>query len=308
MTMPMPLRTVPYLGLAEFKAMPTWVDLDDLIPGGSASQNDAELNNVLIRASAWADNYCKQPIKASYQVENTTARVDKWGRIFIHPKFNPVRSIAAVSYGVSLGSMTQVPAAGLDGDQAWVEDEKGVIIVLSGINGAWAGRLQFGPAPAYSTEVYVQFEYVAGYGNGVLVADTASGATTLQLDDVTGFQAASTTLAGTAYNASVARIWEPGEEEAVTVQSVNASASTLTLTSSTLNSHTAGVQVSEIPPEVRNAVGQYALGLLLRDEAEDDMPFPGSIGPAVRRSTKRGYAGGLINEAECALAPYRRVR
>ena len=47
----------------------------------------------------------------------------------------------------------------------------------------------------------------------------------------------------------------------------------------------------------------------MRDNTSaDEMPFPGSPGPVARRSGSRGVAGGLIDEAERLLMPYRRVR
>jgi hypothetical protein len=191
----------------------------------------------------------------------------------------------------------------------WVEDARGLVISLMPANGVVLGSLQFGSVPSPTTEIYVTIAYVAGYGNTFLTAPATAGATTLTVDDPTGFVPPQTSVFGTQIGASVARIWEPGSEEAVKVsQSYVTGANPLVLASTLANAHNTGVQVSEFPPEVRQAVISYAIALLLREDAGEDMPFPGSPGPAARRSSKGGKGGGLISEAEKMLEPYRRVR
>lgn len=318
MTMPSlePLLTVPYVSLAEFSASPTWLDLDDLIENGTASQQSGELFNQLLKASAWADNYIRQPFRAHYVVEDLQCRVDSRGRIYIHPKHKPIRQVVAVSYGADPTMMQAITSFGsTNGTSVWVEDQNGVIIALGGLNGAWANSLQLGPAAVPYQSVYVQVEYIAGYGHGVLQATAAAGVNSLGLDTVLGFQAPTTSFAGTSYGASVARIWDPlnpntdtGPEEAITVSAVNAGSNSLTFSSNLLYAHAAGCQVSELPAEVKSAVTSYACGLLLRNDASEDMPWPGSQGPSANRADSRGVAGGLINEAELLLNPYRRIR
>jgi hypothetical protein len=299
------LLTVPYVGLLEFQASPTWLDLQDLVQGGDETQQNAEIYNQLLKASAWADNFCSQPLRAHTATEQGRARVDRRGRMWLHPHNNPVRSITGLAYGTDLEDMTIVS----DFSQAWVEDQRGIIIALTSYTGSWAGSLQFGSVPTSGSECYVQYQYVAGYGNAVLTSNTNSGVIDLPVDNPAGFLPASTTLFGTAFGASVARIWEPAAEEAISISSgYNVGTSPLMLSSATLNAHTAGVQISEFPPEIRQAVTQYACGLMLREDTSNDMPFPGSPGPTARQSETRGVAGGLISEAERMLMPYRRVR
>jgi hypothetical protein len=298
-----PLLTVPYISVAEFLASPTWLDLNDLIEDGSAAQQTAEQYNQILKASAWADNYIRQPLRAHYQVDNLQCRVDKLGRIFIHPHHLPVRQVVAVSYGSDLNNMTQ---ATIGPSTAWVEDSRGIIIALSGINGAWASTLQFGSAPSPSTQVYVQVEYIAGYGHGIITANSLAGATSLSVDSTLGFQKPATSLAGNSYGGSVARIWEPALEEAGAVQGISGGA--LTFSAPLANAHSVGINVSELPAEVKQAVTQYAAGLLLRENATNALPFPGAPGPTTMRDGGGGVAGGLINEAEMCLSKYRRVR
>jgi hypothetical protein len=308
MTTPLtePLLTVPYVGLAEFKAAPTWLDLQDLVENGDSTQQDAELYNQLLKASAWASNFCAQPLHAHVAYENATARVDRWGRMWIHPHNNPVRSITGLAYGTDFQNLTQVSNLS---EQAWVEDQRGLVISMVPMNGAFLGSLQFGVMARPESRVYVEYEYVAGYANTYLTSAATEGQSQLTVADPTGFVAPFTTAWGTSVGASVARIWDPAEEEAVTIgASYTAGDNPLVLASSLASNHGIGVQVSEFPADVRQAVVAYACGLLLREDVTDDAPFPGSPGPTARRSGSRGVAGGLIEEAERCLMPYRRTR
>lgn len=299
-----PLLTVPFVGVLEFRAAPTWLDTEDLIQAGTGPQQDAELYNVLLRASAWANNCVRQPLQGHTAHDFTEARVDRRGRIFLHPKNTPIRSVTGFAYGSDPQNLTELT----DLSTVWIEDQRGILVADDVLNARWAGSLQFGTLPTTDRSVYVYYEYVAGYGNGQLVTTANSGSGALALDNALGFQGPSTSPLSTSYGASVARIWDPALEEAVTVSSV--STNTLNLSGTTTNSHTGGtgVQVSEMPAEVRQAVICYAVGLLLRDNVSTSSPWGGSPGPTARRAGSGGRAGGLINEAESYLAPYRRVR
>lgn len=300
------LLTVPYVGLTEFKTAPTWLDLQDLVPGGDQAQNDAELYNQLLKASAWADNFCAMPLRAHVVTEQVRSRVDRRGRLMLHPAENPVRSITGLAYGPDPTDMQVITNLS---SQVWVEDQRGIVIALTGINAQFAGTLQFGGAPISGNEVYVQYQYIAGWANTYLTAATSTSSPDMTVADPTGFVPPSATLFSTSFGGSVARIWDPAQEEAVTIApSYVQGANPLVATANLQFVHEPGVQVSEFPPEVRQSVIQYAIGLLLRDETGDDLPYPGSPGPVARRSGSRGVAGGLIDEAERMLMPYRRVR
>lgn len=302
-----PLLTVPYVGVAEFRAAPTWLDTQDLVENGDSIQQDSELYNQLLKASAWAWNFCDQPLHAHSAYEQTRARVDRFGRMWIHPHNSPVRSITGIAYGPDPAlPLTQVANLA---QNAWVEDQRGLIISLVPMGGTFLGQFQFGPAAPPHSQVFVQFQYVAGYANTYLTAPAAQGASQLTVADPTGFTPPSTTLWNTPFGGSIARIWDPAAEEAVSVASnYTIGANPVLLSSGLANAHAANIQVSEFPSEIRQAVISYATGLMLRTDVTDDPPFPGSPGPTARRSGSRGIAGGLIEEAERMLMKYRRTR
>ena len=90
------MATVPYVSTAAFTAHPTYLDLDDLRSGAiSAADQTAELNNLLLMASQWADNRCDQPLRAHTKVQNCRARIDRNGNLKVHPDHTPVRAVGS---------------------------------------------------------------------------------------------------------------------------------------------------------------------------------------------------------------------
>ena len=301
----------PYVTVAEFKAAPTWLDVDNLIEGGVQSQQDAELFNALIRASAWADNFVGQRLGAHTVNEQFRSRVDRNGRIIIHPSNVPVRQVTALAFGADFQNLEVLT----DFTQVWIEDAKGIIVSAIPWRGSWSGSLEFGMVPCDGSEVYVQIQYVAGYASTVLGASVSPGGTSVTVADPTGFQAPATTPYGLSVTlpGSTARIWDPDNEEAVTVSAI--AGNTLTLSGSLINSHTIGsgpagqVGISEFPPEIHQAVIAMAVALMMREDVSGEDPFGATpYGPATRRSAGGGTAGGLLDNAYELLEPYRRVR
>src|ERR1700753_3816329 len=91
----------PYVTPAMFRAYPTWMDLDNLLPGGAdALQNDV-LADALLSASDWAvGEVGTMPLHGHFvQGENTRSRAKANGRIYIQPEHIPLRAITALSWG-----------------------------------------------------------------------------------------------------------------------------------------------------------------------------------------------------------------
>lgn len=299
------LLTVPYVTVAEFRAAPTWLDTDDLIPAGTTTQQDAELYNVLLRASEWADNWCGQRLSAHTAYEQTRATVDRWGRIILHPSNVPVRQVVGVAYGTDFQNLTTLT----DLTQTWVEDARGIVVSSIPWRGSFSGTLEFGNVGPGGTELYVAYQYVAGWANTTLTANASQGGSSITVADATGIQPQSTIQFGT-LPGSTLRIWDPAKEEAVTVgASYTAGATTVPLSSTLINAHSIGAGVSELPADVHQAVIELSVALLMRENVTDDEPFAGTpYGPTTRSSERGGAAGGLVDHARELLEPYRRVR
>ena len=312
--------TVPYVSVAEFRATPTWLDTADLIESGSGPQQDAELFNVLLRASAWADSFCGQQLGAHSEVDQLRVRVDRNGLAYIHPANYPVRQVTGLAFGSDFQNLTALT----DLTQVWVEDQQGIVVSMLPLKGSFAGTLQFGTIPQSSTYMFVQVSYVAGYVSTTLSATAAAGSSSISVVNPTGISAPpSSGVLGITLPGTTLRIWDPlnpavptGGEEAVKVAAgYSNGSSTVNLVSPTANLHTVGtgpggqVQVSEMPATVHQAVVDMAVALMLREDTAGDEPFAGeTFGPAAKRSKHGGQSAGLLDHAYELLEPFRRRR
>lgn len=296
------MPSIPYVSAAAFKAHPTYLDLDDLRSGSyEDADQTAELVNILLMASDWADNRAAQNLGAHVVVQNCRARFDRYGNLKIHADNTPVLSVLTVGYGWSPTALTTVSAA-----SAWVEDGRQIVIPLGGGGGAWSGSLQFG-SPTSGGEVFVQLTYIAGWVASQLSAAADSGATTLTVADPTGI------APGTSY-----RIWEPGSEEDVTVSTswtppptpaVPVVPTAVTLAAPTLYAHSAAHDFSAMPSDMRLAVTNYAVSTLMRPDTAREDAYPDTqLSSGTRQNDPRQDGSGLVLEAERILTRYQRVR
>lgn len=285
---------LPYVTPAMFRAHPTFLDLNNLRSGDSVlADQDAELNNVLVMASQWADSKIDQQLGAHVNTDSDELRMDKRGRLRIHASDNPVRALTSIAYGPSINSMTTVT------NPTYRIEDEGRLIVVEVIGGqwAWSGPLQFGPV-GYGVDLYVDTTYVAGYAHTTAVGASTSGATSITVADATGI-----------YPGDTLRIWEPGAEEAVTVASTyTAGSTTVTLAGATTKNHADGAVVSAIPPDALLAVVNYAVASLMRPDTAAEDAFPDAPPSSTRSADSRKDGSGLVAEAERLLRPYRRVR
>jgi hypothetical protein len=252
-----------YLTVPEFRNMATFLELDNLVTGGSAGQNTAELANELRRASAWADRYVKNgeggpTLGARLRTEQLRGRVDRDGMITLRPRGTsggiPVRTVTGFSYGVTTTTLTALT----DLSGVWI-DGSAVSVPLGSYSGAWTGSLNIG-RPSVGGEFFVALSYVSGWPNTILTANTLASATSLTVQDATGIRAG-----------DVLDLIDPGDptspdtsSEQVTVASV--SSNTLTLTAGLVNAHTAAseIGVSALPPDAKKAVSFVARSFLSR--------------------------------------------
>lgn len=301
--MPEPLLTSPHVTVPEFLAAPTWLDNQDLIPGGTTNQQADELYNVLLRASGWANRIAEQPLQAHPVIWQDRVPVDRWGNIYIVPPHSPVRQVNAVAYGSNFQNLSLI--SNLQA-QLWVEDQKTIIVSQVPNGGAYLGSLQFGGTRPGADSVYVQYSYVAGYCSTTLTAAANSGTSSLTVADPTGLQPPVTGgLLGT-IPGSVARIWDPAYEEAVQVATGWTGTNPVQLASALQSTHAIGAGVSELPPEVHQAVYELVIALLMREDVSDEEPYAGSpFGPSMRESRSGGKAGGLVDHAREILLRYR---
>lgn len=293
--------TLPYVTTASFKAYPTFLDVMNLRSGDiSASDQDGELFNILLKSSSWVDGYTEMgtpggTLTAHVRSENARLRVARDGRISYHPDHNPVTALNTLATGQSPNSLVPVT----DLSNMWIEDNRQIVGYPGGQSSPGFAMLQFGNASTVA-ELFTTWNYTAGYANTLLAAAATQGATSIQVQDATGI------VAGT-----VLRIWDPGSEEAITVAgSYTAGSTTLPLTAGLKNGHTNAVAtgVSGLPSDAHLATILYAAALLQRPDSEDEDTFPATQAKPNARIGKNTDGSGFVMEAQHLLEPYRRIR
>jgi len=290
----------PYVSAAAFQAHPTYLDLDDLrYNDPSAADQTAQLTDLLLMSSAWADGHCEQPLAAHQVVQTRRERMRQDGTVRIHADNNPVQAVSSFAYGFTPTALTT-----LTNPSVWIEDERNLIVTV-GAASPWTGSLQFGTAGA-GRLVYTQTVYTAGFVATVLAASASAGATEIQVTDPTCI------AAGGTY-----RIWEPGFEESVTVSSLYTppavtaplTPTTVPLAAPTTKAHTAGHDFSNMEADTRLAVINYTVSQLMRPDTAAEDAYPDTkLNSGTRQSDPRKDASGLVAEAERLLNRFKRVR
>jgi len=285
------MLTAPYVLPAEFRAHPTFLNTDNLRTDAMAPEaQTAELNNVLLMASVWADEVCNQPLGAHQVVQSQRAGCRE-GNLQLFADHGPVLSVSSVAVGQTPTSLT--PVSDLSG--LWVQAERLVLVPFGG------ALSRLGPG----SKLFARWTYIAGHVATALTEDADVGATSLTVEDPTGI------LPESSY-----RLWEPGAEEAVTVAAsfvppaVTAPPTPVAvpLAAPTRFAHTEGASWSGMPADARLAITNYAVSLLLRPDTTAEDEFPDGATSTTRSEDSRPTGMGLVKEARRMLASHARVR
>ena len=234
-----PFNENPYVTLAEYKAAPTAIDYDNLVVGGNAAAQDAELGNAILRASSFMNEYLNQNLNATTQVENQRTRMTSQGFIALHPNNNPVISLQSFSYGTDPNGLTALS----DCSKAWFEDQQ-IIIPLSQLSTTYSsqGPLSFGVASAPRQPIFVTYQYTSGYVNNLIASATAA-ATTMTVQTADGI------VPGMRM-----RIYDGALSETVQVAtSYTYGSTTVPLASALAYSHVSGVSFGNLPQTIKEA-------------------------------------------------------
>jgi len=233
-----PFSENPYITVAEYKAAPTAIDYDNLVVGGNSAAQDAELANVILRASSFMDEYLNQNLNASTQVENQRTRMTSQGFLALHPNNNPVISLQSLSYGTDPNNLIALT----DPSKSWFEDQQ-IIVPLSQLSNTYSsqGPLAFS---AYSPRqpIFVTFQYTSGYVNNLIASATATQ-TSMTVQTATGI-----------VPGMKLRIYDGANSETVTVSTSYTYGSTTVLLASALAySHASGVAFGNLPQTIKEA-------------------------------------------------------
>lgn len=284
--------STPYLTLAEYKNAPTAIDFDNLVWNSQDPDvQDAELANVIARASSWCDTECNQVLAATTETENMRTRITQDGTLRVHPRYNPIIALLAFSYG---NPTTQMNPA--EPSLAWIEDSQIVIPAGNlGFNYTYQGPLQFGLPATPRSEMFVNLTYVAGYANTTIVSASA-GNTTFVVSDPTGIIAGMTL-----------QIYDGFSSELITVASNHTYGSaTVALASPLLYNHASGVSVSALPPAIKQAAILVTTAML--KVRGDNSMVMGVASRPTGGTANQGNISAEIAEAKDLLRPYHRTR
>ena len=286
------LMTIPYLTLEEYKSAPTAIDLDNLVFNSQDPEvQDAELHNVITRASSWIDTYCNQVIGATLETEQQRSRVSTDGSIRFHPRFSPVVALTDFNYGYP----TNMASLG-DCSIAWIEDQE--IIIPNAQLGSWTsqGPLSFG---SYNggpgNQMFLKYTYVAGYTNTVIVTAVA-GASSLTVEDGTGITVG-----------QMLTIYDGMNTEHVTVANTYVFGSTtVPLVRVLVSDHLPGTSISALPPAIKEAAILITTAFLkVRGDSSMTMQVTTLPGTQMPGADKFGDELALASRL---LSSYRRIR
>lgn len=173
----------PYITPEEYKNAPTSIDYDNLVVGGNAQAQDAELHNVILRASSYMNEYFNANLNATQYIETQRTRfTSNTGFIALHPNNSPIISLTNFQYGTNPNNLVTLGDCSI----SWFEEQQ-IIIPLSNIASAYSsqGPLQFGGYGLPRQQVYCKYTYVAGYVNNPILT-AVQGDSELVVTNATG--------------------------------------------------------------------------------------------------------------------------
>jgi hypothetical protein len=279
----------PYITIAEYKNAPTSLDYNNLVVGGNANAQDAELSRVILRATSYLNEYLNQDLHANPVTETQRVRMSNEGYIFLHPNKNPIISLSAFQWGSSPTNLQTLN----DPSQCWFESQQ-ICIPLSQINTTYtsSGPLAFG---SYGPRIplFTKYTYIAGYVN-----TTCNG--TLGVSSLTVFNP-SGILPGETY-----RIIDGANAESVTVASnYTYGSTTVPLTAPLAHSHV-GAGFSNMPFAIKQAT-ILMTSAFIKQRGDASMTMNLTTQPTANIGNNQRYAGE-IKLALDMVNLYRRIR
>lgn len=306
----------PYVTPEILTTAPTGISWSTIPPGTGTTpaQRYAEQSNLCARATAQADSYCNQTLRATLNTEvfrgpnfrSVVLNGSKNGRVVLQRW--PVLSVTNVQVApdaIFPRQWTVLPAGyyepefppiGIYGSSAPAGDAEGgqAIILAPGYLNWSLGRQGW----------IIQVTYYNGWPHCGLTAAATAGDSVIVVDDCTGW-ALETPFSDV--TGAVGTVYDSGQQEAVTATATSATSGpgTITLAAPLTFSHAAGTVVSTLPQSVMWAVVLFATSMALTRGATATtvQSIPGgssSTGGSSKPST-------ITEQAQSLLAPFRRV-
>ncbi|MFD2421669.1 hypothetical protein [Amycolatopsis pigmentata] len=205
-----PFLTGSYITCEEYRAAPTALNTNNLVPGGTQTDQDNELAGIIARASRWIDNVARQPLYATQGAQNERVRIDDQGYLVLKAHQDRVKSVDALSYGATFQSMTAISTP-IPASQYFIEENR-ILFSMLGSGVQWTGSLAFIAQPR-SGQALVSWTYTAGWATTRLASAAAQGASSITVETASGIQPGmlARIVAGDAQvNVQVASTYTPG--------------------------------------------------------------------------------------------------
>lgn len=279
-----------YLTPAEYQAAPTATDISNLVYGGSAAAQAAELVNVIARASAWIDTTCRQPLIAASHIEFLRTRVQRDGFLSLHPARSPLNQLVAVAVGTTAANLTAIS----DLTGAFI-DQQQWIVPSNVLNVGWPYTLG---SAGRTGQILAKLTSVSGWPNTTIVSGGNAGSTALTVLSGAGF----TPAVGSEVAEQTITIYDADHTEIITVSAVNGNVLTC---SALVYAHAAGVAISGMPADVKQ-VAIDATTAFIRSRSTDAVTMDQTTPGAPTGVDPVGAA--MLGRAARMLLDYGRVR
>lgn len=276
-------------------------------PEATDAEKLAEQTNICLRASATADAYCNQTLRATINTEdvegpNFRMTIKPNGVARVMPSEWPVLGITKIQYSYAASfprSFTTLPTNQYDISQR--------LSGASGIGpamGQGVGPSEIEIAPGYVSwdagrdGYLVRLTYTSGWPHAGITTNASAHATSIVVDDCTGFAVGGLATVATIYDGSAT------ETVSVTAASTTYGPGTLTLSTGLTSAHAAGVPCSCLPGNVQWAVMLFACSEAVTrgSDAISVQAMPGSV-----ESSGNKAAEEFSTDAEILLQPFRRI-
>lgn len=188
-----PPRNIPYLTTDMFKAHGrAGVQVNNLVPKGNPSQQDAALLQKIRAGGSWCDLQIGPAVMAAtMDTVQELVNVNRRGYADIFPRYRPIIGVTAFAIGPDVSQLTTFD------DLSGIDVQEGMFRVPSFTNGllsSSAGPIQFGRMAAPMDQATVRYTYANGFPVTTLTAAVAAGATSIAVADTTGIVANKTWL------------------------------------------------------------------------------------------------------------------
>lgn len=245
----------PYITANEFNNSPTGIDTAQLLADQGQAVNTQALQNVIKRASGWADRLCKQKLSATIDTRTGRWRVRNDGTISVPLPYFPVVGIVSITAGWTPSTMTQLTSL----TEVW-PDENGTLVIPvpgAGTNLVYPSYYQYLP-----DDIFCTVQYVNGWFNSQVTGTVAAGATSVPVSNTLGLNAGQSL-----------DLYGAGDGETVVVApsftaSVTTGPGSVPLVNPTTGSYAAGDTLTAMPAEIKQAV-ILLTGLLIKTRGSE---------------------------------------